>query len=344
MRVSAGSRSAITVVAGPKKFPRSSSGPGSNAPQVRTRYEYRPTGWVSRSIDKDGSPDPQELSYDYDLAGNQIEWASPGRTRRVGRDFFPNGELEQRRAVRTDRDGTPVVGETRTYDYAHNPAGELTSLIDHNAPRPDNGATTRLTSVTRDVAGRVRRVNESWDGGRDSVYHFQTGGLIEDVSVDGRISTTGAFEGGRMMSYGYDILDRVKDVSVRETGAPASGDRVTRMTYWPSDAQRELTKANKTVETRYFADDGRITQRPTRPTRPAASATSPTSTPTTPTAIARSTSAASTTTTPVTSSRIGIARERAVPAIPTAGSPTGHSATGAWTQRRRSSARLAAAR
>lgn len=32
--------------------------------------------------DKDGSPDPQELVYDYDLAGNQTLWSSPGRTRR----------------------------------------------------------------------------------------------------------------------------------------------------------------------------------------------------------------------------------------------------------------------
>ena len=45
------------------------------------------------------------------------------------------------------------------------------------------------------MAGRVTDVNESWGGGRDSHYAYETGGLTEKVSVDGRFDSDGGLHG-----------------------------------------------------------------------------------------------------------------------------------------------------
>ena len=228
-----------------------------------TAYRYYDNGWIRQSTDKTtargAAPYDQTFNYEYDQAGNQTSWSSKGGTRKITRTFRPDGQMARREAIRTDR-----PAENRSYDYAYNAAGETTQIKDNQPPRtgpagaPGSSA-ARVTSIRRDVAGRPVSINESWDGGRDTLYSWQIGGLADDVRVDGRLTPAGDFVGGRRMDYEYDNLDRLTDVKVNETGS--SDVRATRLTYWPSNERRRITKTNATVEERYQDTAGRLSAR-----------------------------------------------------------------------------------
>ena len=231
---------------------------GSEGPATSTRYGYLPTGWISESTERIGDADPTDnatLVYGYDRAGNQTLWETPGRTRRVERRFRPDGQLLERKAIRIRPGAEP--DEARTYSYEHNPAGELTRLIDNDPPH--HGGQTpapRATSITRDVAGRATRVNETWNGGRDTRLSYVIGGLTDRIDVDGRLDGS-SYVGGRSFNYAYDSLDRLERTTLTGDGT----DRVTRFSYWPSGSQRLTTKTNGSTDERFFATDGRISNR-----------------------------------------------------------------------------------
>ena len=236
--------------------------------RAATTYAYFPTGWIRQSQDKPAGGSPgQTLYYCYDLGGNQTSWATPGGTRSETRDYRPDGQMSQRRAQTmtgtppSDPDSCdPVISQgeetlRRTYDYEYNATGELTKLIDRNPPRTSSGdPSQRETVITRDVAGRPARVNENWDGGRDTLFRYLPGGLIDRVDVDGKLGSGTTYSGGRRFDYAFDNLDRNTSVAVsRDGGDPA---RTTSMTYWPSGDRERTTKTNATIERRYFDDQG----------------------------------------------------------------------------------------
>ena len=66
------------------------------------------------------------------------------------------------------------------------------------------------------------------------------------------------YTGGRTFAYKHDGLDRNTRVTVAQAGEPA---RITEMNYWPSGERREITKTNQSTDERFYATDGRLTQR-----------------------------------------------------------------------------------
>jgi len=233
-----------------------------------TEYLYFATGWIRRSQDKPGADGSgQKIYYCYDLGGNQTSWATPSGSRSETRDYRPDGQMSQRRAQTIpgtpppDPDSCdPVLSQDdetlrRTYDYEYNPAGELSKLIDRNPPRTSTGdPSERETVITRDVAGRPARINENWDGGRDTLYRYLPGGLVDRIDVDGKLGSGTTYSDGRRFDYAYDNLDRNTRVTVSRDGD--NDGRTTTMSYWASGERDHMTKSNGTVEHRYFDDQG----------------------------------------------------------------------------------------
>ena len=107
--------------------------PGQSTRDVK-RYTYSDAGWIDRSTDRMAEGDAQVIDYEYDHAGNQTLWSSRGGTRRIEKQFRPDGQMSDRDAIRLNRAGTPV-DEKRSYEYRYNPGGEMTRLIDKD-PAP----------------------------------------------------------------------------------------------------------------------------------------------------------------------------------------------------------------
>lgn len=242
---------------------------GANGPTVSARYSYgtdNSTGWILSSYDKtlqDGPDDvTKQFDYRYDHVGNQTEWATPGRGRKETRSYRPDGQLAERQAQKLNTAGESDETLKRTYRYDYNDARELTELVDLNPPRFDDGSPTtpRTTTIDRDVAGRPSRINETWGAGRDTLYRYLPGGLIDQVKVDGKLNGT-SYTGGRTLDYTQDNLDRQTKVQVTDTTDPGSGPDITNMTWWPSGERKELTKANGTTERTYFSDQGELALR-----------------------------------------------------------------------------------
>jgi RHS repeat-associated protein len=250
----------------------------SKAP--RTTYTYFANGWVrSQSEQKvvaveGGDPIEERLvTYDYDAEGNQTLWKTQntgkpsGRT--VHRTFYPDGTLHRRWAAKGGADGDRTV---RCYSYFYNPNRSLTQVedfpLDEGPDRPDCATppetNPNTTVIGRDKAEREIHVNESWRGGRDTVFEYDKNGNLEVRKTDGVFHENDPEQdtydgpGAKTTTFQFDEFDREKETLVNPAEGP---DRRTTTTWWPSGDMRERTKSNGTTETRYFSPRAEITEK-----------------------------------------------------------------------------------
>ena len=227
-------------------------------------YTYFDTDWIRSMSDPQlTDPDPdksysQDVIYNYDARGNQVSWRSPkGQAirRSVTRDFFPNGMLEQRRAVESDQQTSP-----RTYRYDYDRNHSMTEMLDVER--------ARSTGITYDKAERPILVNESWTGGRDTAVFYDRDGATTTRRTDGTVSTAAnrdTYSGGKTTSFRYDDAGRedrmwvcTDDVDA-ECSAAGEPERETETTYHTgSNFIHTRTKPNDVVETFSFLDDAKL--------------------------------------------------------------------------------------
>ena len=222
----------------------------------RTKYGHYDNGWVRSVSDErivtpaDPEPGPfvpeHEHDYVYDTRGLQTAWLSD-KGRRIKREFYDNGQLLKRSARSSRTDSTP-----RDYSYTYDENRSLKTMFDVRL--------SRTTSVTYDDADRALRFNETWNGGRDTVYEYDRDSNVKTRMVDGRILPEGGFDGGRTTAFDFDELGRETAMRVGPTGSPASRESTT--SYWPSDQvmTHNETNAKGAKETTYFNNDGRLSR------------------------------------------------------------------------------------
>ena len=208
---------------------------------LRTTYEYNDAGWITKTSDtkrvpRIGAPDDQTtaFTYAYDEQGNQLRWRSKNysrndRGRELRFDWWPNGQMQRRSAVKPLTDGTE---SKRTYEYTYNLNRSLAKVIDQDADRVADGKQRRVTMFERDGAERELSVDERFDAGEGTpvskrfgdsryVYDTYTGDLARRDS-DGVLSggeITGASK--KSTSFRYDALGREYRMSVVEAGKDA---------------------------------------------------------------------------------------------------------------------------
>ena len=219
------------------------------SPQKQTTYAHYDNGWIRSS--KDSGADPHKLIYDYDQRGNQTLWSSEGKSRQVERTFFPNGLLKQRTGV---RQGDP----DRKYTYTYTPNRSLASMTDVRANDAD-----RVTLNEYDSLERQTRVNQTWQGSRDTKIDYDDSGNVSSRRTDGAFDGTN-YNGGKTTTFTYDERDREISMLVKHTAH--AGTRTTETSYFPSGeiAARERTRTSSSArirDARYLLGDGRLTSR-----------------------------------------------------------------------------------
>ncbi len=256
---------------------------------TRVAYTYFETDWIRSSSDArdvaavpGDPPADQTLRYDYDHRGVQTDWLTEGyragaaNGRHIQRVINPSGTLYRKLGTKYLVSGTnaddpgDIDSSKRTYSYFYNPNRSLTQIEDHIptfAGAPSDFDYDRTTLITRDPAERERRVQESWRGGRDTVYTYDANNNVTTRRVDGKLVNPGAlandpaddtpctgsiesctYSGGRTSGFTYDPLDREQTMDV-------AGRRST-TSWWPSDQLRSRTKLNGTIDSRFYLRSG----------------------------------------------------------------------------------------
>jgi RHS repeat-associated protein len=262
-----------------------------NKPQPRTSYTYFDNGWVkSQSEEKFVRPTDTRsikthaIDYDYDPEGNQTLWrtnpeGAAQNNREVTRTFYPNGTLATRTASKPL--GGAAKKTVRQYEYFYNQNNSLVQIDDYDArvnerddPNPELGR-KRTTLISRDAAERQTLVNETWPGGRDTLFRYDTAGNVEYRQTDGiwpgdndRTVDPGenlappAGENAKETKFTYDALNREQAADV-DAGFDGTHNttRTTSTTWWPSGDMRTRTKPNGTEETRYYTARGELAQK-----------------------------------------------------------------------------------
>ncbi|HEX8122223.1 MAG TPA: RHS repeat-associated core domain-containing protein [Solirubrobacteraceae bacterium] len=253
----------------------------------RTSYRYFANGWVrGQSERRDAAATTSEpvsgleVTYDYDAEGRQTKWttrhADPANDapdtpdgRRVERTFNDDGTLFERTAIKPlpKREDGRAAGDTRrTYRYAYNESRSLIGVADYGERQRDLASdsvpplgSSKILKIERDDAEREHVVDETWEGGLDTVFDYDRDGNVTERQTDGVWSSGDTYRGddAKTTAFSYDSLDREQTATVTVDG----DRRETTTTWWPSGEMRRRTKPNGTVETRYFDVQGQITRK-----------------------------------------------------------------------------------
>ncbi|WP_022927475.1 RHS repeat-associated core domain-containing protein [Patulibacter americanus] len=226
------------------------------------------------------------LKYDYDQLGNQTLWSSVGGGRTIQRSFFRSGQLRVKCGRRTSGGS-----EEQVYSYRYNAGGSLTQIVDwmhYTAPKEaekcqpaeqddkpsDLDLEVRKTNIGRDRAERPTLVDETWTGGKDTVFRYfgRVPNLVRSVQADGQYDAEDdEYQGGKATTYSYDEQDRNTQVRVRDGGSlGGEADRTTDMTWWPSGERRSTAKpaispGRRTVDSRFYNSRGELIRRRAAP-------------------------------------------------------------------------------
>ena len=275
----------------------------SSAP--RTSYTYFDNGWTHTQSEEKvmaadtGQPVQERLmTFAYDAEGHQTLWRTRNagtdyRGRKIKRQFYPDGTLEQRIALKPQRGPETADDDTadpeldvaaRCYRYYYNSNRSLTQIDDFDTEITDAdqaskqcGDTTaakagraRTTVIGRDAAERETVVDEQWTNGRDTQYsEYDANGNVQQLSTDGSFNATnGSYTGDetKATTFEYDPLDRETEATVTARGET----RKTATDWWDSGEISTRTKANGTVEQRFFNAHGEISQKRRDPAATAA--------------------------------------------------------------------------
>jgi RHS repeat-associated protein len=242
----------------------------SDAEAPRTSYTYFDSGWIS-SVSDQKLQDPQSrqpvesrlVSYDYDEEGRQILWKSKNAGesaagREIKRTYWPNGLVRTRAAKKTtDPDEAPSHGR---YEYLYN---RNRSLVRFHEKRPDDAdpdRADRATVITRDPSEREHRVNESWRGGRDTIFWYDEAGNVKTRETDGAIQPDGGYGGreARSTRFVYDSVDRETSMTVQREG---EGARATTTSYFNSGDVRERRRPSGALERWRYTSRGERSRR-----------------------------------------------------------------------------------
>lgn len=229
----------------------------TNAPRVS--YTYLDSDWIrtvsNEKTTKAGTTAPvtdRSVTYDYDHRGDQTLWLTAGypasnRSRRISRTYYPNGLTSTRVAEKPNADDDGDVTQ-RSYSYYYDENRTLTTFNDQQL--------NRRTDITRDGAERQLNVDETWPGGRDTVYAYDGAGNNITRKTDGIIDTTPAQYGGadqKTTTFSFDSLNREWKAVVH----PAAGlDRTTLTRWWNSGEMRQRVKPSGTTDDWYWTSRG----------------------------------------------------------------------------------------
>jgi RHS repeat-associated protein len=269
------------------------AGAGAGTPTADTLIERNLAGWPTQATDRARARTGAALStvgdplkYDYDQLGNQTLWSSVGGGRTIQRSFFRSGQLRVKCGRRTSGGS-----EEQVYSYRYNAGGSLTQIVDwmhYTAPKEaeqcqpaeqDDKPTgvdleVRKTNIGRDRAERPTLVDETWAGGKDTVFRYfgRVPNLVRSVQADGQYDTADdEYQGGKATTYSYDEQDRNTQVRVRDGGSlGGEADRTTDMTWWPSGERRSTAKpaispGKRTVDSRFYNSRGELIRRRAAP-------------------------------------------------------------------------------
>jgi len=269
-----------------------------------TTYSYYDTDWIMSQSDpkfteeKTGPDGTSKLEtiksraveYAYDRRGIQTLWltdtysdpSADGDERRIVRTINPSGLL----GSRVGKKQSPVPGEdpdVRRYDYYYNPSGSLVETFDRLPAEAVEGTDLqrdRTMIIGRDPAERQLRVNESWRGGRDTVFTYDADGMTTSRLTDGRLKMAGSgadcpagqtascvYEGGKTTTFSYDALHQERRMTVTERKIASDADPSIRESvtdYYPSgdpmSKERWTAGQPHVTETYFWRADGQMGQ------------------------------------------------------------------------------------
>jgi RHS repeat-associated protein len=226
---------------------------------ARTGYSFYSNGWIATAADQRYTGDGhttrttiRTFHYDYDRQGNQTDWrlGDAGASRKVLRQYYPNGSLGRRMAFENGSDE-----EGRRYSYGFYGDGQLAQFRDANR--------TRTTELVYDSAARLKYVDEQWKLDRDTKYRYDEDSNVTQRWTDGELDLVhDDYDGGKSTTFDYDTIGREREMLVERSG---ESDRETQKTYWPSSNVRRVTRPNMTVEETYLDTQGRVRRRDRTP-------------------------------------------------------------------------------
>ncbi|HEX8121007.1 MAG TPA: RHS repeat-associated core domain-containing protein [Solirubrobacteraceae bacterium] len=245
------------------------------ATTARTTYTHWDSGWIRTQsepqiVDPDtGVHYAQTITYEYDMRGNQLYWAS--NKREICNQYGPNSLVIKRSATPTNAGrkcknndpNTAADDPLRVYAYSYDHQRQITSMTDQSikadgTPDRTNG---RTTTYGYDPADRPTSTDETWSGGLDTQLFYDRDGNVTERRTDGAITGATTYSGGRTTFSTYDSLDRERTNRVRTPTATITAgylDRTTTMTYTPSGELSTIDKPNGDFEQRSYDSAGRL--------------------------------------------------------------------------------------
>jgi len=188
------------------------------------------------NLTQQASPDTGTTVDTYDIAGNRLtQTDAKGQVTRYAYDAL------NRVTLITFQDQSK---QTYAYDQGANAKGRLSSITETN---PANQVTS-LIQYGYDLKGRVTSDTRTLNGRTYSTaYRYDTSGRLTGMT----------YPSGRTLSYGFDLLGRVNQIS---TALPAGAASVVvqSVQYHPFGAVKSYTLGNGQSYARSYDLDGRI--------------------------------------------------------------------------------------